>query len=274
MPMAKRWVAAVFISNGIPGAVGRARLLRRGGPVSHECRQALNRSLAASNGLSSITVARCFSPRMVISSSVPMLAEVGPHHARAPATCRRASHSRRTWCGRRVSPFSQTGSDPRASASVTPCTSSVTKRFAKPLLAPGDERVAAEELALVRMHEAVEPGFERRVFDGQLAPDEAVGFLQRHRHHRADAERLDAEPRALLHQQVEKRVLHLDGVVQLPAELADEVDAQRVHADTAPPTSACRSARGTRRWRGQCRSGPAALRASAARRRSARRRPG
>ena len=90
------------------------------------------------------------------------------------------------------------------------------------------QRVAAEELALVRMHEAVEAGLVGGVFDRQLAPDQPVGFFHRHRHHGADAERLDAELLAGVHDQIEDRVLHLDRVMQLPAELADEVDAKRM----------------------------------------------
>ena len=37
-----------------------------------------------------------------------------------------------------------------------------------------------------------------------------------------------------LHQEVEDGVLHLDRMVQLPAELADEVDAQRMRGRPAP----------------------------------------
>ena len=86
----------------------------------------------------------------------------------------------------------------------------VTKRFAEAALAPGDQRVAAEELALVGMDEAVEAGFEGRIFDRQLAADQPVGLLDRQRHHGLDAEGPDAELAAGLHEQVEDGVLHLD----------------------------------------------------------------
>ena len=39
--------------------------------------------------------------------------------------------------------------------------------------------------------------------------------------------------RARLHHQVEDRVLHLDRMMQLPAELADEIDAQRMRLGVA-----------------------------------------
>ena len=66
-------------------------------------------------------------------------------------------------------------------------------------LAPRDERVAAEEPALVGMDEPVEPRFVRRVLDRHLAADQPVGFLQRHRHHGPDAEWPDAGFRARTH---------------------------------------------------------------------------
>ena len=88
---------------------------------------------------------------------------------RAPATSRRASRSCRRSRGRRAC-------RPRRSARCrarrrrsTSCTSSVTKRLAKPRSRQRDQRVAADELALVRMHEAVEPGFVGGVLDRQLA---------------------------------------------------------------------------------------------------------
>ena len=78
------------------------------------------------------------------------------------------------------------------------------------------------------MDEAIEAGFERGVLDRQLAADQPVGLLQRHRHHGADAEGLEAEVLARLKEEVEDRVLHLDRMVQLPAQFADEVDAERM----------------------------------------------
>ena len=77
------------------------------------------------------------------------------------------------------------------------------------------------------MDEALEPGFVGGVLDRQLGADQPIGLLDAHGIHRADAERLEAEIRARRHERVEDVVLVLDRMVQLPAELADEVDAQR-----------------------------------------------
>src|SRR5262245_46250093 len=43
------------------------------------------------------------------------------------------------------------------------------KAVLEPLLPPRQQRVAADEVAFAWMHEAVEPRFQRRIFDRQLA---------------------------------------------------------------------------------------------------------
>ena len=103
----------------------------------------------------------------------------------------------------------------------------MTSLFSKPLAAQVEKRVAAEERTLVEIDEALETGFERGIFDRQFAPDELVGLFEPQRIHRADAEGLDPERRARLHQGVEDIVLHLDRMMQLVAEFADEIDAKR-----------------------------------------------
>ena len=80
---------------------------------------------------------------------------------------------------------------------------------------------------LFGMDEALEPGLVGGVLDRQLGADQPVRLLDAHRIHRADAERLQAEILARRHERVEDVVLVFDRVVQLPAELADEVDPQR-----------------------------------------------
>ena len=116
---------------------------------------------------------------------------------------------------------------------MTPCDLQRDEVPLRPLSLRLDQRVAAEELALVGMDEAVEAGFIGRIFDRQLARDEPVALLDRQRRHRLDAEGPDAEFPARLHQQVEDGVLLLDRMMQLPAELADEIDAQRMRAGGA-----------------------------------------
>ncbi len=93
--------------------------------------------------------------------------------------------------------------------------------------------ITTDEL-LLRLDEAVEAGRVGIVFDREFAAHVAVGFFQRHGNHGADAEGFNAELGTGFHQPVEDIGLHLDGVVQFPAQFTDEVDAQRMrrcHAD-------------------------------------------
>ena len=71
------------------------------------------------------------------------------------------------------------------------------------------------------------PGFEGGVFDGQLGADHAVGLLDAQHVHGANAEGLEPEVATGLDNGVENVVLALHGVVQFPAQLADEVDPGR-----------------------------------------------
>src|SRR5690606_30493066 len=75
--------------------------------------------------------------------------------------------------------------------------------------------------------ETVKAAFQRGILDRQLTRDQPVGLFEPQGIHGADAERLDAERPAGVHYEVEDGVLHLDRVMQLPAELADEIDPQR-----------------------------------------------
>ena len=93
-------------------------------------------------------------------------------------------------------------------------------------LLPFYEGVAANERTSVEMHEAVEARFEGRVLDGELPGNEPVRLLDAKGVHRPDPEGAQVVIAARRHQPVEEVVLHLDGVVQLPAELADEVEAK------------------------------------------------
>src|SRR5208283_5367111 len=90
---------------------------------------------------------------------------------------------------------------------------------------PLEQRLAPEELALVESDEALESGFERRIFDRQLSPDQPVRLLEPQRIHGPDSERLNPHGPAGIHKRVENVVLHLDRVVQLITEFADEIDA-------------------------------------------------
>ena len=106
----------------------------------------------------------------------------------------------------------------------------VTKFQFEPFSLGLHQRIAADELALVGMHEAVEARFIGGVLDREFARHEAVALLDRQRRHGLDAIGTDAEFLARLHQLVEQRDLLLDRVMELPAEFAHEVDAQRMRA--------------------------------------------
>ncbi len=67
------------------------------------------------------------------------------------------------------------------------------ERVGEAALAPADQSVAADEIALVGVDEAVEPGFVGGILDRQLGADHAVALLDAQRVHGADAERLQAE---------------------------------------------------------------------------------
>ena len=90
------------------------------------------------------------------------------------------------------------------------------------------ERRLADELALVHAHEAVESRLERRVVGREVGAPHPVRLLDAQRLHRAHADHADAELAAGGEERVEEAVRVLDREVQLPAQLADEVDAQRV----------------------------------------------
>ena len=125
---------------------------------------------------------------------------------------------------------SNSGSLPSGSASVTPCTSTVTKRFGTPAASCCSSAVLADEVALVHAHEAVEARLERRVLARQVAAPHAIGLLHAQRFHRAHAGHADADaPRPASNRAIEQVMRVLDREVQLPAERADEIDAQQVH---------------------------------------------
>ena len=124
---------------------------------------------------------------------------------------------------------SNSGSLPRGSASVTPCTSNVMKRCGTPCVELPLERLLADESSLVHAHEAVESGLERRVVGRQIAAPHAVGLLEAQRFHGAHAGHADAELGAGGEDRIEQMMRVLDGEVQLPAERADEVHAQQIH---------------------------------------------
>jgi len=63
-----------------------------------------------------------------------------------------------------MQPLARIGSEPRASASIMPTISSVTKQFLKPFCCQDSAR-RAPEVALIEMNEPRETGFERGVFD-------------------------------------------------------------------------------------------------------------
>src|SRR5688572_12948892 len=93
------------------------------------------------------------------------------------------------------------------------------------------ERVATDEIPFLHPHEAPEPGFEGCVVAREIAPPHAVGLLEAQRVHGPHADHADAEFLASREQLVEQVMCVLDRKVQLPAEGADEIDAQRVHVD-------------------------------------------
>ena len=118
-------------------------------------------------------------PRMSISSSVPGAAIRLDHRERQRFLEAEAVVA----AGRATDQLfaREIGLLPSASASVTPWTSRVTNWLAKPALAPAEQRVAADEIALVGVHEAIEAGFVGRVLDRELGADQAVGFLDAQR---------------------------------------------------------------------------------------------
>ena len=87
-------------------------------------------------------------------------------------------------------------------------------------------RLAVEVLG--EIDEAGEVGLERGGVAAELGAEGAVGLLLAQPVLGAGADELEAERLAGLHQPVEEVVLHLDRVVQLPAELAGVGDAERV----------------------------------------------
>src|SRR5437763_7705859 len=108
------------------------------------------------------------------------------------------------------------------------------KRYIVPvetLLAAFDQGVATGEVALVGMYESVEARFIGRIFDRQLARDQAIALLDRKRRHRLDAIGANAEFAACLHQEIEERHLLLDRMMEFEAELADEIDPERMGGD-------------------------------------------
>ena len=96
-----------------------------------------------------------------------------------------------------------------------------------------EQRLFADEVALAEFDEAPQAGFQGAVFNGQFPGDEAVRLLQAHGLHGAGAEGLDAVGLPLVHQQVEEAVLHLYGVVELPAEFAHKVHPEGVRLGRA-----------------------------------------
>ncbi len=96
------------------------------------------------------------------------------------------------------------------------------------LLLP-DERIAADELALVEVHEMAEPGLEDGVLASEILAPHTIGFLDAQRIHGPHPALADAQLGAGLHEPLEDVALVLDGVMQLPAELADEVHTHGTH---------------------------------------------
>ena len=96
----------------------------------------------------------------------------------------------------------------------------------QPVFTRLDHGVTTNEFALVGLYETVQTGFESIVFNRQFARNQAVGFFNGHRRHRPDAERLDAELGASLHQQIKDRILLLHRVMQFPAEFSDKIYPQ------------------------------------------------
>jgi len=92
-----------------------------------------------------------------------------------PGTLKRGSTSARDFPARQpypafvawptMQPLARIGSEPRASASIMPTISSVTKQILEALLLPGNQRVALHEVAFIEMNEPRQTGFERGVFD-------------------------------------------------------------------------------------------------------------
>ena len=91
------------------------------------------------------------------------------------------------------------------------------------------QRVPADEIALLEGNEAIQPTFEGTVFAVQLAPQIWIGLFQPKRLDRAIADQLQLVFPAAVHKALQQMPLIGDGMIQLPAQLAFEVDAQ--HAD-------------------------------------------
>ena len=238
---------------------GRRRLCHSsesgpGLPLHRARPQALRSLFSGSYGESTSTVAFLRSPRISICKPRADRGERRLHVADREALPQHVAVVAGGGAADQRALPSNIGSLPSGSASVTPCTSSVTKRLRH---AGGEllrERLPADELALVHAHEAIEAGLERRVVARQVAAPHAVGLLHAQRLHRAHADHADAELRAGGEERVEQVVRVLDREMQLPAELADEIDAQRVDVGREPDFDRPgRSATGRSRCRAACR---------------------
>jgi hypothetical protein len=97
-------------------------------------------------------------------------------------------------------------------------------------------RLAVE--VLVQVHEAVEPGLERRRIPAQLGAEGAIALLLPQPVLRPRADQLQPVLFARRHQLVPQIILHLDRVVQFPAQLpgighADRRDRAHAQLDIA-----------------------------------------
>src|SRR6266851_4405791 len=88
-----------------------------------------------------------------------------------------------------------------------------------------DQRGPADEIALMQTHEALEPGLEGIVVEGDVLLPGDVALLEPQTVHRIDAEIGDAVPASALAERVIDAAESLHRHMQLPAELADVVDA-------------------------------------------------
>ena len=94
-------------------------------------------------------------------------------------------------------------------------------------LRPREQRLAADEVALVELDGEAEPGLERRVVGRDVGAPDAVALLEPQRVDRLVAAGDEAVLAARLPDRVPEREPELRRAVELPAELADVGDAQR-----------------------------------------------
>ena len=90
-----------------------------------------------------------------------------------------------------------------------------------------EQRLAADEVALVELDREPEPRLERRVVGRDVGAPDAVALLEPQRVDRPVAARDEAEIASRLPDRIPEREPELGRAVELPAELADVGDAQR-----------------------------------------------